>query len=629
MGWFLDWSDGTAMCDAGGGLVSDADWRLARPSNAPYLWGADGTLEQRLPSGFGSSTNLEAFECPYENQGAFRGECSGETTASSDLEHLVFSSRAASFAENSEGHQPPTPGLTQAPGSAYDNSIEAGTTRLISVLPNGDDIPQDPAYKVLPRTSTQQNGPIPGGAEEFLRFPAVSADGSHILMSTATEASPYCRKDERGPCPSYLEDPLHLYMRLDDAVTFEIANGAAVNFVDMTPDGSRVYFTSAQQLLPQDHDTSVDLYMWSAEKAEHQEEPLTLLSTGTNANAGNTDACSATWIKKCGVQPYSDYAYSWLPLRGGNGSSDTSVAPDNGDIYFYSPERLDGNLGVLGDYNLYDFREGRPHFVAAFPDVHACGPENVGREVEDICSEGPIARLQVSPNDAHASFLTGARLTPYDNAGHLEMYSYTTATGNLVCDSCRPDGKSPTSDAAASQDGLFMTNDGRTFFSTKEPLVPQDTNEAVDVYEYALGRPQLITLGTGVGGPTTKFDVFGNPPPPSQAGLVGVSADGTDVYLATYDSLVPEDHNGNFLRFYDARTNGGFPIAPPRQPCAAAEECHGPGTEAPVLPTSGTTAGLTGGNVSEKVHPARHGRHKRSGHPRHHGVTHRKVGGGK
>ena len=37
-----------------------------------------------------------------------------------------------------------------------------------------------------------------------------------------------------------------------------------------------------------------------------------------------------------------------------------------------------------------------------------------------------------------------------------------------------------------------------------------------------------------------------------------------DIYFSTYDTLAPrEDHNGQFLKFYDARTNGGF--APPRR----------------------------------------------------------------
>ena len=34
-----------------------------------------------------------------------------------------------------------------------------------------------------------------------------------------------------------------------------------------------------------------------------------------------------------------------------------------------------------------------------------------------------------------------------------------------------------------------MTNDGRAFFSTDDALVPHDTNELEDVYEYVDGRP--------------------------------------------------------------------------------------------------------------------------------------------
>lgn len=100
-------------------------------------------------------------------------------------------------------------------------------------------------------------------------------------------------------------------------------------------------------------------------------------------------------------------------------------------------------------------------------------------------------------------------------------------------------------------------------------------------------------------------------------GLVGVSANGTDVYFSSYDTLVPEDHNGSFLKFYDARTDGGFPQENPNQPCAAAEECHGPGTESPQLPVRGTGATLSDGNEthtglkgSRHRHKAKHKRHK-------------------
>src|SRR5262249_46976277 len=99
-------------------------------------------------------------------------------------------------------------------------------------------------------------------------------------------------------------------------------------------------------------------------------------------------------------------------------------------------------------------------------------------------------------------------------------------------------------------------------------------------------------------------------------GLVGVSANGTDVYFSTYDTLTAEDHNGNFLKFYDARSSGGFARPPALQPCGAAEECHGPGTEAPGLPAQGTAAKPTGGNVKH-VRRAKHGRKKHRKHRKH------------
>lgn len=207
------------------------------------------------------------------------------------------------------------------------------------------------------------------------------------------------------------------------------------------------------------------------------------------------------------------------------------------------------------------------------------------------------------------AFVTAARLTSYDNAGHLEMYSYTPSTGTVVCDSCNPNGKPATANVFASQNGLFQTEDGRTFFSTAESLLPTDTNNGEDVYEFVDGAPKLITPGTGTATVTGTTTVSIE----EQPGLIGVSADGTDVYFTTYDVLLSEDHNGNFLKFYDARTNGGFPQPPPAQPCAAAEECHGPGTAAPQIAPQGTAAVLTGGNVPARRHAKHHKPHRRRG----------------
>ncbi len=619
MNQFLDWNDGApTQCGLGTNGLGDANYLLAPQSNAPYLWNAEGNLLQHLPTDLGQVAEAEnAFKCPYIGETEELSICSGETVGSGDLSHIAFSSRELSFA-GSEG-------LTEAPGSAYDNEIATGTVKLISRLPGGANISQDPAFALVPSGSGRNPAETPGGKEEFIRFPAVSTNGSHILMSTATASTPFCERSTSGPevCPRFTDTPIHLYLSIDDAAVIEIAGGKPVHYIGMTPDGSKVFFTSNEQLTEEDKDTSTDLYMWS-EAGEKVGHPLTLISKGDNSGIkgepGNTDECAATWVAKCDVVPYSGYAYSWLTGGvGGNGISDSPIAA-NGDIYFYSPEQLDGNQGIVGRENLYDYRNGEVQFVATLNSEQKCETTGFG---EQICSEGPIVRMQVTPDDSHMAFVTASPLTPYDNAGHLEMYSYSPSSGAISCDSCNPDGQPATADVRASQDGLFQTDDGRTFFSTTEALVSQDTDEAEDVYEYVDGRPQLITPGTGTSLPPQGEEI-GNGKGVNlvsiseTAGLVGVSADGTDVYFSTYDSLVPEDHNGDFLKFYDARSGGGFAQPTPVPPCSAAEECHGAGNESSSLPTQGTAARLSGGNVQRGRSRRNKRLHRRAGHKRRH-----------
>ncbi len=425
-------------------------------------------------------------------------------------------------------------------------------------------------------------------------------------------------------------------MRVKDLITYEIAEGHTnpSPFIGMTPDGSKVFFSSEEHLTTEDPGhVGASLYMWS-QKGEEEHHPLTLISKGESEESGasgNTGEChparrsGAPWTTNCSAVPISTYLYSFLTGgAGGNGFSDSAISAD-GDIYFYSPEQLEGTEGVPGQENLYDYRDGKARYVTTLKPEEKCTKTAV-LGVDTVCTTEAVLRIDVSPDDSHMAFVTASRLSSYDNAGHLEMYSYTPASGALVCDSCNPDGQPATADVQASQDGLFMTDDGRAFFSTTESLVPQDTNEGPDVYEFVDGRPQLISPGTGTA--TAGSAVFSFAASNELPGLVGVSADGTDVYFGTFDSLVSGDHNGNFFRFYDARTDGGFRQAAPVQPCAAAEECHGPGREEPGLPTQGTGSALTGGNATLRSH-LRHRtkRHKRVRHERskkHRAKQHRK-----
>jgi hypothetical protein len=252
------------------------------------------------------------------------------------------------------------------------------------------------------------------------------------------------------------------------------------------------------------------------------------------------------------------------------------MASEAGDIYFYTPEQLDGSRGILGKQNLYVLRgDGTVHFVATFE------PSSVP------------TRMNVSPDGSHMAMLSEAKLTSYDNAGLAQMYTYDAETRAIQCVSCPPSGDAATDDAEASQNGIFMTADGRTFFATKQALVDRDANGIKDVYEFVAGRPQLISTGTG----EVESEGF-----KGEIGLVGVSLDGTDAFFSTHETLVPEDENGSYLKFYDARTSGGFAVVKQPAPCAAADECHGGESAPPAQPVIGTGAQLGGSGNAQPVH---------------------------
>jgi hypothetical protein len=55
--------------------------------------------------------------------------------------------------------------------------------------------------------------------------------------------------------------------------------------------------------------------------------------------------------------------------------------------------------------------------------------------------------------------------------------------------------------------------------------------------------------------------------------------------------LVPTDENGGAVKIYDARSGGGYPQSAERLPCAASDECHGPGTPQPGPPNINSITG--------------------------------------
>jgi hypothetical protein len=226
--------------------------------------------------------------------------------------------------------------------------------------------------------------------------------------------------------------------------------------------------------------------------------------------------------------------------------------------------------------------------------------------------------FQVSPDGHFAAFPSSAPITSFDSFGHLEVYRYDAEAGSTICASCAPTNSQATRDAVLPAHGNAMTLDGRVFFNSDEPLVLRDTNGKTDAYEWKDGEVFLISSGTS----------------PFAEGMLSVSRSGRDAYFFTRDSLAPEDQNGSLMRIYDAREGGGFFHIPAPPPCAASDECHGPGSRA-AAPAEVASLGGTEGNAVAPQGKKRckagfvkkHGKCVKKHRKRHHRRHNRRRGG--
>jgi hypothetical protein len=345
-------------------------------------------------------------------------------------------------------------------------------------------------------------------------------------------------------------------------------------------------------------------------------------------------------------------------------SAATAVAtdPSNGDVYAddgdqilqfnasdnqlftIGADQLSNSKGVAVDGsgnssggNVYatdgsGFSDGH---VSVFPLV----PQQLSNPtVIDAVSQADTrhtADFQATPDGAFAAFpSTQALLPSVDNAGHTEIYRYDASALALDCVSCNPTHAEAVGDASLASNGLSLLEDGRVFFDTTDVLALLDANNRKDVYEWE-------TPGTGncvASSENPNYYAFTGDclslisagSSPFDSSLLSAGADGTDAYFFTHDTLAHEDENGPVAKIYDARADGGFFHVPPPALCAASDECHGPGTQAPGSPGIGTIAGTPKGNAPARCkagYVKRRGacvrKHHRKRHRRHHKATHR------
>jgi hypothetical protein len=267
-----------------------------------------------------------------------------------------------------------------------------------------------------------------------------------------------------------------------------------------------------------------------------------------------------------------------------------NISADGSHVYLLSSSSLDGSSLPPGEHHLYLWTQAggieyiatvSPDDLTSEPSLASWTSEAVNPRPADYGPGGEPSRT--TPTGSVLVFESHARLTAYDNAAHIEIYRYDSATADLQCVSCNPAVESAGQDAhLESPEGVTVTavihnvnTDGRrVFFETPEALVGNDMDGITDIYEW--------TAGAGGGNGTVSLISSGHtqsypqllPGSDGQNRLLGITPSGEDVLFKSWEQLLPGAGEGGVLSIYDARVDGGFAEPDTARGCSG-DVCQG------------------------------------------------------
>jgi WD40-like Beta Propeller Repeat len=384
---------------------------------------------------------------------------------------------------------------------------------------------------ILPDGSAAPSGASLAGGEPFQH--SFSEDGQKIFFVSNADGSIYVR--ENGSATSLVNVSERAVPDAYQRPAFQAA----------TADGSQVLFTDSQKLTEDSTadgaSASSDLYQYDV--ATHHVTDLTI------------DPSDPEGAGVEGVLRASD---------------------DDTYIYFAARGQLAAGQGVAGQPNLYLLHNGRITYIATLSSADS--------------ADWQLRGSRISTDGEQLLFLSTLPLTGYENNGYTEVYRYDAVSDQLACVSCDPSGKPATASAFLGETALYYASDShnlssdgdKVFFNTQEGLVPRDTNEQIDAYEWENGTLYLISSG--------------QESTPSE--FTSASPDGSNAFFVTSSQLVNQDTDA-LNDLYDARVDGGTPpgVTPPI--------CSGTGCQgvAPVAPSFATPASETFNGVGNFTPP--------------------------
>jgi hypothetical protein len=550
--------------------------------------------------------------------------CSGAPGDPSCVESIEFAGASTGF-----GHmlfESSTQLVKGAPLRGWEELYENanGAVRIVGVLPDGT-VAKHGATGGSGTLAASHSG-VPGlhngdGRVEH----AISADGERVVFEAQSDGGEPYEAGQSGLTEVYDRIGARKTIELSQpAAGAKPANGAAepAEFWAASADGARVFFTSSAELTGQSNtgpaNEGNDLYEARLEEQSSGGPPKVSLHDLT------VDAADVAGARVLGV---------------------VGASEDGEYVYFVAEGRLIAGRGVDGRPNLYVERGGgRPTYVATLQAATPGNEEAEPGDAYDWTAHGQVLTAYVTPDGRHLAFSSHERLATasfpsgYDNENAVtgeadsEVYEYTAPStpeeaageaGRLVCASCDPTGTRPTGNAFIAGTGFDHNTGldgvveeahggGGGIASTSTPFyhVPAVSDGGGRVFFTA--RPYAGELAAGRREETTAVKVYeyeqdGEGSCASEAGCVyrlsgtdnptwdiflGASAEGADVFFATFSQLAPTDED-NLIDVYDAREYGGFPA--PEVPAECEQLCQGaPGAQASAPPLVSTLIGPPG-----------------------------------
>jgi Tol biopolymer transport system component len=414
-----------------------------------------------------------------------------------------------------------TPAAVEGRSHLYERDLTAGTTGETVLVSQG-------------------NGPAP------VVFRGASADGSKVVFTTTEQLA-----------PGAVEGRSNIYMRdltMGETKLVSVPGIFCPPKVNCTPiyggmssDGAHVFFETSEQLSPEDTDNSQDIYAWSWSTGT-----ATLASTGSG---------------------------------GGNGIPNATfdgATPDGSKVFFSTKESLiPGATENHSNVYMRDLTAGTTgETVLVSQGSASCA--GCGNGTADATFDG------ATPDGSKVFFSTKESLTPGEPAentdGSTDVYMRDLTAGTTTLMS--PEGVCP----LPGETGCDATFDGasedgkRVFFSTLERLSKEDIDSEPDIYERAEEGGKW----------TTRLVSAGNSAPLGPATPVLSGTNPVSPNSSTTPAIVGKAEPGTSIKIYETPDCSGAPIATEKTAGQLGEGISIPVTEGKTTSVAATATNIIG-----------------------------------